>query len=272
MLRECLYSGSTVFARGLPSPKALSGVDVASVLREVLIEQCVEGSSFTGGRRDALDKCFQNGWLDADVLPSQETVYFFATELHRWVINSYLGSEVENPNIQETDLVEFAFNVIRLFSPLQLAAPRIGSSFKQRPPEAHFQDEFYRCSHLHSSGSLVSFPEFGTAKGRVDFYIKSKKWGVELVREGDRLQQHSNHFAPGGSYAKELDIDDYIILDFRTRDVRVKQLGESAISRFSMHHLSPVQIQSYTILSSRMITVVYRSLTTTINRRPRLNF
>jgi hypothetical protein len=225
MLRESLYSRSIVFSRGLPDPKALSDVNIASVLREVLIKQCVEGSSFTGGRRDALDICFQNGWLDADVSPSQETVYFFVTELHRWVINSYLGFEVENANIQETDLAEFASNVIRLFSPLQLVTPRIGSSFRQRPPEAQFQDEFYRCSHLHSKGSLVSFPEFGTAKGRADFYIKSKKWGIELVREGDRLQQHSSRFAPGGIYAKELNIDDYIILDFRTRDVKVKQPG-----------------------------------------------
>jgi len=53
--------------------------------------------------------------------------------------------------------------------------------------EAQYQDEFYRCCHTHSNGSLVTFPEFGTAKGRVDFYIPAKQWGVELLRDGDQL-------------------------------------------------------------------------------------
>jgi hypothetical protein len=33
----------------------------------------------------------------------------------------------------------------------------------------------------------VTLPEYGTADGRADFYIPTKEWGVELLRNGDGL-------------------------------------------------------------------------------------
>ena len=87
----------------------------------------------------------------------------------------------------------------------------------QCPPEAQYQDEFYHCCHTHSNGLLVTFPEFGAAKGWVDFYIPTKKWGVELLRDGDQLAQHSGQFSSQtGSYGTTLSLTDYIILDCRT--------------------------------------------------------
>ena len=55
---------------------------------------------------------------------------------------------------------------------------------------------FYRCCHTLSNGSLVTFPEFGTAKGLgcVDFYIPARHWGTKLLLgDGDQLEKtHSN--------------------------------------------------------------------------------
>ena len=65
----------------------------------------------------------------------------------------------------------------------------------QTIPEAQFQDEFYSASSKQAHGS-VSFPEFGTKNGRIDFFIRSKKWGVELLRDGNRLSQHARHDVP----------------------------------------------------------------------------
>ena len=86
----------------------------------------------------------------------------------------------------------------------------------QRPPEAQYQDEFYRCCHLYSQGSLIAFPEFGTAEGRIDFYIPSLKWGVEFLRDGNLLSQHSARFSPSTGSYRGLPMRDYIILDCRT--------------------------------------------------------
>jgi hypothetical protein len=85
----------------------------------------------------------------------------------------------------------------------------------QQIPEAHYQDEFYMNCHICSKGSILSFPGCGTLKGRVDFYIPVKEWGVELLREGDRLAQHSGRFSCKGTYKKDLSLSDYVILDCR---------------------------------------------------------
>jgi hypothetical protein len=98
-----------------------------------------------------------------------------------------------------------------------LTGRQIGPGFIQRPPEAQFQDEFYRCCQRYSKGSLVTFPEYGTKSGRVDFYIPSKEWGIELLRDGDQLEQHSIRFSSTGAYGGMLSLSDYIILDFRTQ-------------------------------------------------------
>ena len=46
------------------------------------------------------------------------------------------------------------------------------------------------------------------------------------MRDGIRLEQHVSRFAQGGIYAKGLEIDDGIILDFRTKNLGAeKQLG-----------------------------------------------
>jgi hypothetical protein len=86
-------------------------------------------------------------------------------------------------------------------------------------PEAQYRDEFYRCCYDLTTGSLTTLSEFGKAEGRVDFYIPSKKWGVELLRDGQLLEQHNNGFSPTGQYGMTLDIDEYILLDFRMNKV-----------------------------------------------------
>lgn len=47
----------------------------------------------------------------------------------------------------------------------------------------------------------------------MDLYIPRKKWGVGLLRDGDRLASHSSRFTGQGAYAK-MKFKDYITLDF----------------------------------------------------------
>lgn len=68
------------------------------------------------------------------------------------------------------------------FSQQNLSYKRaIGPYYFQAVPEAQYQDEFYRSCYDLTTGSLTTLSEFGTADGRVDFYIPFKKWGVELT-------------------------------------------------------------------------------------------
>jgi hypothetical protein len=65
---------------------------------------------------------------------------------------------------------------------------------------------------------VTTFPECGTPKGRIDFFIRSKKWGVELLRNGSRLRNHHDRFTTGeyGTWLREGTMKDYIMIDFRS--------------------------------------------------------
>lgn len=39
-----------------------------------------------------------------------------------------------------------------------------------------------------------------TSAGKVDFFLKSKAWGIEIVRERDRLEEHVSRFKLGAGY------------------------------------------------------------------------
>jgi hypothetical protein len=89
------------------------------------------------------------------------------------------------------------------------------------PPEAQYSYEWYRSLHGVTGGNVALSPEYATApgkrRGRVDFYIPSMKWGIELTRDGSELQEHSDGFVTGAYRAlvKSGDIVDYALLDFR---------------------------------------------------------
>ena len=86
------------------------------------------------------------------------------------------------------------------YSPRAVSAERrLGPGCIQRLPEAQYQDELYRCCHAFSEVSLLTLPEFGMVKGRVDFYVPAKRWEIELLRDGDRLPSHWGRFSDGGS-------------------------------------------------------------------------
>jgi len=208
--------------RGLPLDDNLRVPAVACVFSSVLCTGSVQDTDFTtednGG---ALQLCFSKGWLHTDTI-DDETEYFFPSSLHRWYIEWKLCGVLDT-TFHADNILDFVIDVISIFSPRMLSTTRRVSAagHVQQPLEAQYQDEFYRCCHTRSNGSLVTFPEFGTAKERADFYIPAKQWGVELLRDANQLVQHSRRFSsPTGSYGTT-SLTDYIILDCRTTQPRV---------------------------------------------------
>jgi hypothetical protein len=64
--------------------------------------------------------------------------------------------------------------------------------------------------------------------------MPSKKWGVEILREGDRLENHSSRFHGQGAYVG-MQFDDYIMLDFRTTTPQVVHPGQSMLTSVSFY-------------------------------------
>jgi hypothetical protein len=234
-LVEALETFASIFKRGLPLNSELQLPSVAHIFCSVLSTGVVTDAEITTeDDKKALSLCFRNGWLHTDKLDNigrpNELGYFFPSPLHRWYVEWKLQDTLPAIPFNAVDILEFIISLIAKFSPHKLSTERrIGSGCIQRPPEAQYQDEFYRCCHTYSNGSLVTFPEYGTAKGRVDFYIPTKQWGVELLRDGDWLAQHSGRFSPTGSYATTLPLSDYIILDCRITNPTVAHPGKISL-------------------------------------------
>ena len=206
-----------IFSRGLPRSAELQDLTLASVAEAVLCRNVVRDDNFTtAGEKEALSRCFRNGWLHTEKVENDVVGYSFPSSLHRWYVEQKLWGPTLSTPVNATSLLEFSMNVIRLFSVQMLVTPRrIGPGFIQRPPEAQFQDEFYRCSRKYSKSSFTTFPEYGTKSGWVDFYIPTKQWAIELLRDGNRLEEHSSRFLSSGAYSTTIPMTDYIILDFR---------------------------------------------------------
>ncbi len=229
-------SGASVFTRGLPQDQDLQNVGIADVFSRVLRNGYVIKSDSTDSDHDLM-LCFRNGWLHSDKKDhSGDTViYFFASLLHRWFVEWKLWDRYPPPPIVTGDILTFVINIIQKFSPKRLATEQTLPFGEIQPvPEAQYQVEFYRCC---SDGSIVTFPEYGTEQGRVDFCIPAKEWGVELLRNGDRLAEHSGRFSNNGSYATTLSFSDYIILDCRTTYPRDPHLGAHIYTPKAINYL-----------------------------------
>jgi hypothetical protein len=109
----------------------------------------------------------------------------------------------------------FSRNMLLLASKSQ----RLGVSGRVRPPEACFQDEFYRCAWaVLGTVEGISSEWSNDGHGRVDFYLPTPRWAFELLRDGDRLEQHCLRFCENGSYnawIKKNEVKDWLILDCR---------------------------------------------------------
>ena len=186
-------------------------------LRQVLNapERCVV---VTAQPPDPLRNCLERGWPFSESNAKDEIKYRFATTLHERYVGWLL---LENESlIRDPNITTFVIGVLEHFSPKNLK-PREDLKSSGSPPrsipEAQFQHEFYRACCDHTKGMVLTFPECAT-KGRIDFFIRSKKWEIELLRDGDRLAAHNARFTGGeyGKWIKEGMVDDYIMIYSRS--------------------------------------------------------
>jgi hypothetical protein len=140
--------------------------------------------------------------------------------LARFVEYYLTGTTVPFPINRYPNVEELAEAALRNFSPRNLApTTRLNTGALIRPVEALFQDEFYRSLHfiLNFAGK-VSSEWSGDGNGRIDFRITDPCWGIELLRDGDRLREHCERFIGNGRYTRWIQngwIKDWLIIDCR---------------------------------------------------------
>jgi len=225
-------SSTSVFGRGLPTTAYLQNEFYAQVFRQVIqkgglvvpqpLDQLDEVSEKT-----PLRMCLELGWLHNEAISPTEVIYTFSSPLHMRCVQWMLLGNQDEAIISENSVIDFVIAVIRKFIPLDLSA-RVFDTATQSTSEAHFQDEFYRACINHTKNCVVSFPEFGNKRGEIDFLIPTKKWGIELLSNGDRLNAHAARFTTEeyGQWISDQKIDDYVIVDFRTTLPRSNHKGQ----------------------------------------------
>ena len=96
---------------------------------------------------------------------------------------------------------------------------KISTAGKARPLEAQYQDEFYRAFSSIVPGIPLSSEWSRTGNGRIDFWIKGKNWGIELLGDHKRVEDHCSRFKKGGQYYPWVEEDmlkEWIIIDCAT--------------------------------------------------------
>lgn len=217
------------FGRGLPSASQLQNPKIAKIFRHLLRDGRVEKEE---GNEDLLS-CHRKGWIYAEEDRAGLQSYSFPSSLHEVALSWRLQPTNDLPLFPS--ILALSFEVISKFKPSQLHVPkrRVGAESTVAVPEAQYQDEFYRSVFAVTRGNVRISPEFSTAlkarkAGRIDFFIPSVKWGIELTRDGDRLDEHASRFELEGAYGRWLldgDMESHILLDFRTKSVQKKYPG-----------------------------------------------
>ena len=171
------------------------------------------------------DICQRRGWLHTEVLTvrlrhnhvGKEAVYIFPKPLHHRLLENYFTVHDFPINLFGS-VKELVMASLKFFQRINLSQTRVRTG--GLAVEAGYQDELYRACwellgkklHLTSEYSPPGY------SGRIDFFVQSSKWGIELVRNGDRLKGHIEQFLSNGRYhpwiLKGL-MKEYILVDFR---------------------------------------------------------
>ena len=96
---------------------------------------------------------------------------------------------------------------------------KISIAEKIQSPETQYQDEFYRAFSSVAPGIRLSSEWPRTGNIRFDFWLEGKKWGIELLKDHDRVQDHCDRFKKGGQYyswIEEGKLKEWIIIDCAT--------------------------------------------------------
>lgn len=219
-LMQRLSSGA--FGRGLPQPSDLKKYPhitgfFRNLIRHTEFEEGVVEDA-------AAQICHRRGWLHSYMNEEGSTHYTFSSPLHSVYISWLLAPSDNMPAYPSA--FKLCLAAISNFKPSRMHIPirRVGApSPVTRLPEAQYQDEFYRAVFSVTAGSVRISPEFASATGadvvgRIDFFIPVVKWGIEIMRDGNRLFEHDSRSKASGAYGawlKSGDMADYILLDCR---------------------------------------------------------
>ncbi|KAJ8065305.1 hypothetical protein OCU04_005998 [Sclerotinia nivalis] len=168
---------------------------------------------------------------------SDETTYFFASPIHRKIAcRRLLAASEPDTILDQITLQQTCLNAIERFNLSLLKAQSMKPYIDWRSiSETAIQNEIYCClNHELHNIEIISEYSYLTNE-RVDFYIFSKKWGIEILQSGEKgaINEYISQFRVEGKYHGWGIMDDFIILNFCSK------------SSFQPLEIKDVDIQSH---------------------------
>jgi hypothetical protein len=211
----------TVVSRSFPFGDRVT-TEAANTLIKVLEDGYVLFDESVNGIRC----CYENGWvhralvrqrfgkwhsvgillsrLHEKYFPLECRLYYSILICFRYI--EYLIGEtpIEFPDKQFPAIQSLCMGILKHFSKQNLQhciQDKLSTAGKPRPLEAQYQDEFYRAFNtIVGRGVPISSEWSRKSDGRVDFWIPQKRWGIKLLRDHNRVDEHCSRFKEGGRY------------------------------------------------------------------------
>ncbi|KAE9405580.1 hypothetical protein BT96DRAFT_329766 [Gymnopus androsaceus JB14] len=216
-------------------PNSLNAADprVNRVFRYMLKHDCIpyRNSDSLPSELNLADIHYthRQGLLYMERMKNGQAQFTFSFPLQKVMLQFCLEPPVPDLLEDVSTLYRLVTTVIGKFNPDRLRTPRrVDGSDEASALEALYRHEFYMCLYEYRPRAIVS-PEYGTEvghrpSGRVDFLVhraesteEQRSWGIELLRDGDRLAQHAHRFSPDGAYRSMISdgMTEFMIVDFR---------------------------------------------------------
>ncbi|KAL9120246.1 MAG: hypothetical protein Q9187_003203 [Circinaria calcarea] len=213
--------------------------DITTALKKVAKERTRYVCESTGLDREALSFCHQAGFVFTDPVDPLETptglngfhirqTYSFPSPTHKRLVywKLFPGPALDAPPDTRT-LLEVVHQTLKQFRPSAMQSRDAQFNRPWKISEPKFQNEMYHCLTETIDGLPVE-PEFtnDTQEGRIDLWIPSRKWGIELLQNGtvENILDHVARFNGIGKYRKWGILEDFIIINFcpesHVRDLR----------------------------------------------------
>ncbi|SJL09128.1 uncharacterized protein ARMOST_12504 [Armillaria ostoyae] len=151
--------------------------------------------------------------------------------------------------------LDFVCQVTALFCPFLLRDPPVRFN---SPLESRYHMEFYRAASALTDSAVVLSPDFATnpnrdTRGQIDFLLAHKKWGIELTRDGNRLDGGRNlRLENYAQWLEEGDMTWYIFVDYRV----TRPVHSHPDIRHLYHVVLDEKFEDYVILQGSDLSVI----------------
>ncbi|CAG8774817.1 9208_t:CDS:2, partial [Cetraspora pellucida] len=163
-------------------------------------------------------------------IDSNEQIQFSAPIMRVILSQRLFTSPVNFGSLPAKTFDEFLMRTIERMNPSKLSesfGKGYAETYGNLGNNLSWQMEWYRtATTVVPEGTSISADVgavFGSA-GFLNFYVNGELcWGIELIREGDRLKKHAERFEQGGEYAN-IPLKDWAIIDFRHYTKQIREL------------------------------------------------